>query len=72
MKWLGSSRGSVMTRKEYNKICAKRVYDTLLKNVNSTKLDEAEFIDILDYLYDIINDTNEMRDYVENEFNKTK
>ena len=61
-----------MTRKEYNKICAKRVYDTLLKNVNSTKLDEAEFIDILDYLYDIINDTNEMRDYVENEFNKTK
>lgn len=61
-----------MTRKEYNKICAKRVYDTLLKNVNSIKLNEAEFIDILDYLYDIINDTNEMRDYVENEFNKTK
>ena len=54
-----------MTRKEYNKICAERVYNFLLNNMENIRADRVELMDMLDYLYDIINDTDEMREYAE-------
>lgn len=55
----------MMTRKEYNKICAERVYNFLLNNMENIRADRVELMDVLDYLYDIINDTDEMREYAE-------